>query len=235
MRRTSARAACRGGWNGGGSRSLMRIEYGMHPGEETDAAGVEPGPQAHAPDRALSFRDRDRRAGGGAFAAGVDPQPARLKAHRRAVRTSPGKDAHVLPEEKTVASVCALPVTGAQEHGRRSPGVVPEADLREVLRVAPAHEPAGVEPVTDETARVPAREGDAAHPVKGLRWQRRRGPPRASLDVGEQGEAGDDGKEKRPPEGRGGNLHGAAAPPRASSRRSMTSRTAPRPPPRRVT
>jgi hypothetical protein len=205
----------------------------MNLGKKADAVGVEPGPEPHAPDHAPPHRRRDGGAGGGHLVARVDPQPVRPEDHRCAVRPPPREDPDVVPEEETVPAAEAPGTPCAKERHRRPSGVVADTHVREGFRLPPAHESAGMEPVTDEAAWAPAREDDVSHPVKRRRGEDRRSCLRASLDVGKEKETRGDGEDERPPEDDGGGFHGAPA--RASRRRSMTSRTAPRPPALRVT
>lgn len=205
----------------------------MNPGKKAKAASVEPGPEPDAPDRAPAHRGRDGSPGGGQLAFCIDPQPLRPEDHRRALRAPPRDDPHVVPEEETVPAAEAPGTPCAKERHRRPSGVVADTHVREGFRLPPAHESAGMEPVTDEAAWAPAREDDVSHPVKRRRGEDRRSCLRASLDVGKEKETRGDGEDERPPEDDGGGFHGAPA--RASRRRSMTSRTAPRPPALRVT
>lgn len=214
----------------------MGIEYGMHTGKETETMGGEPGAQTDTPNLAPPFRDRDRRPRVHEFATGVDPQAVGAQEQRRSVRRPPGEDPHVLPEEEAPTPTGPLTVHGVHKCGGRPSGVIVKTNFRQVFHGFPAHEAAGVEPVADESARVPACEGDIAHAVEGLRGEARRAVPSAAFNVGEEDETRDDGEDEAAPEERGG-FHGAlvSLPSRAASRRSITSRTAPRPPAQRVT
>jgi hypothetical protein len=205
----------------------------MNPGKKAKAASVEPGPEPDAPDRAPAHRGRDGSPGGGQLAFCIDPQPLRPEDHRRALRAPPRDDPHVVPEEQAVAAAEAPGAPRPKEHRRPASRVVADPDVREVFRLAPAHESVGMKTVADEAVRAPAREDDVSYPVKRRRGQDRGSGSRASPDVGEEDETCGDGEDERPPEDGGGDFHGA--PERASRRRSMTSRTAPRPPARRVT
>ncbi len=208
----------------------------MHTGKETETMGGEPGAQADTPNPAPSFRDRDRRPRVDEFATGVDPQAVGAQEQRRSVRRPPGEDPHVLPEEEAPTPAGPLTVAGVHEGGGRPSGVIVKTNFRQVFHGFPAHEAAGVEPVADESASVPAREGDVAYTVEGLRGEARRAVPGAALNVGEEDETCDDGEDEAAPEEHGG-FHDALASrlSRAARRRSITSRTAPRPPAQRVT